>query len=158
MENVRKSAQERLLLYFYYRQPQVLEIGNTALVVSNYEAGYDDGGKTVEDTGKVTNVVLLGPNQPLITQEVIVPNIYAGGYGALGTALSPPRFGMFPLRALGPNPVEAVNAGGGENDVLYQQVRKINNGWLSGNTNDVLKYATNWRVPGWRLQPILHYR
>jgi len=146
VENIRKSAQERRLLYFYYRQPQVLEVGNLALVVSNYEAGYDDGGKAVEDGGKVTSVVMLGPSQPLITQEAIVPNIYAGGYGALGTALTPPRFGMFPLRALGPNPVEASNAGGGENDILFQQVRQINNSWLSGNTNEVLKYANRTGV------------
>lgn len=145
-ENIRKGSEKRRLLYFYYRQPQVVVIGNAALVVSNYEAGYDSGGKTTEDTGKTTSVVLLGPDQPLITQDVQVPNIYAGGYGPLGTALSAPRFGLFPIRVLGPDPAPAKSAGGGENDVLFNTVRRINESWVTGKAEDLLKFANRTGV------------
>lgn len=142
VETVRKSVSERKLLYFYYRQPRVLVHGNAALVVSNYESGYSVDGKTVEDSGKSTNVVLLGPNPPLIAQEVLVPNIYAGSYGALGTALARPRYGRFPLRALGQPPIApATTAGGGENDVLFRLVRRIDNAWVSGKPTDLMQLA-----------------
>jgi len=140
-QNLQKGAGKRRLLYFYYRQPQVVELGNAALVVSNYEAGYESGGKTTEDSGKTTNVVVLGSDQPVITQDVQVPNIYAGGYGPLGTALSAPKFGLFPIRVLGREPTTAKSAGGGENDVLFNQVRQINESWVTGRAEDLLKYA-----------------
>ena len=136
------QAQDRKLVYFYYRQPQVVVFGNSALVVSNYEAAYDTGdGKPAEFTGKSSSVVLLGPKPPLIAQEVMVPNIYAGGYGPMGRALAPTRFGTYPLRALGPEPVAATSAGGGESDVLFAQVRKIHEAWISGDTTALLEYA-----------------
>jgi len=142
LEAKRTNASEQKLLYFYYRQPTVFRAGNSALVVSNYEAGYDVGGKTVEDTGKSSSIVLMGSDPPLIALDVIVPNLYAGSYGARGTALAPPRFGLYPLRALGQEAAtEAVSAGGGENDVLYSQVRKINSTWVSGDANALLKMA-----------------
>jgi ketosteroid isomerase-like protein len=135
-------ARDRKLLYFYYRQPQVVVFGNSALVVSNFEAAYDTGdGKPSEFTGKSASVVLLGPKPPLIAQEVMVPNIYAGGYGPLGRALAPTRFGIYPLRALGPEPVAATNAGGGENDVLFAKVRQIHQAWVAGNTSAILEYS-----------------
>ena len=143
VEGARAGFKQRKLLYFYYRQPEVLVVGNAALVVSNYEAGYSMDGKVAEDSGKATNVVLLGPSQPLVAQDVVVPNIYAGGYGPLGTALTPPRFGLFPLRVLGPDPITAKSAGGGENDVLYKQVRQINDSWVTGKSEDLLRYASS---------------
>jgi ketosteroid isomerase-like protein len=142
VDNARRLASDRKLLYFYYRQPQVLAIGSAALVVSNYESGYSIGGKTVEDSGKSINVVLLGSNPPLIASEVVVPNIYAGSYGALGAALSRPRFGRYPLRALGRPPFRRpTTAGGGENDVLFNLVRRIDAAWVAGNADDLLKLA-----------------
>jgi hypothetical protein len=142
VDNIRKGARLRKLLYFYYRQPETLLIGNAAIVVSNYEAGYDSGGQTVEDSGKTSNVVMVGLNPPLITLEVVVPNVYAGSYGPLGRALTRPHFGLYPLRALGPAPVsQAKTAGGGENDVLFTQVTQINDAWVSGNANDLLRRA-----------------
>jgi hypothetical protein len=138
---VKEKTRPQRLLYFYYRQPQVHTVGNSALVISNYEAGYEEGGQTIEENGKTSNVVLLGPTQPLIALEVIVPNLSAGGYGALGTPLKP-HFGIFPLRALGEGAGAASpNAGGGENDVLYSQVRAINNAWVTGNADDLLKHG-----------------
>ena len=138
----RTAMTDRKLQYFYYRQPQVVVAGNAALVVSNYEAGYTVGGKTVEDSGKSSSVVLLGPAQPLIAEDMIVPNIYAGSYGARGTALTKPRFGIFPLRALGQPPLTAPrSAGGGENDVLFNLVRQINRAWVSGSAQQLLGYA-----------------
>jgi hypothetical protein len=142
-ETVRTSASKRKLLYFYYRQPETITVGNAALVVSNYEAGYSVDGKVSEESGKTTGVVLTGPREPLIAQDVIVPNIYAGGYGPLGTALSSPRFGLFPLKVLGPEPVAASSAGGGENDVLFKQVQRINASWVTARPEDLLKYASN---------------
>jgi len=141
-DSLRKATRERRLLYFYYRQPEFLEVGNSVLVVSNYEAGYDSGGQTLEETGKTSNVVLVGPNPPLIALEVIVPNLYAGSYGALGTALTSRHLGIYPLRALGPATTEAKSAGGGENDVLYSRVRSINNAWVTGDPEDILKSAS----------------
>lgn len=142
-DSLRKAKQERKLLYFYYRQPQFLQVGNSVLVVSNYEAGYDSGGQTLEETGKTSSVVLVGPNPALIAQEVIVPNLYAGSYGALGTALTSRHLGIYPIRALGPaTTTEAKSAGGGENDVLYSQVRSINNAWVTGNPDDILRSAS----------------
>jgi ketosteroid isomerase-like protein len=140
-DNARRIVDERKLLYFYYRQPQVLAMGRTALVVSNYEAGYTTGGRTVEDSGKITNVVLLGPATPLVAVEVVVPNIYQGSYGALGTALTRPRFGRFPLRALGEPLSAATTAGGGENDVLFNLVKRINAAWVDGNPTALLRMA-----------------
>jgi hypothetical protein len=142
VENVRTSSANRRLDYFYYRQPQVVVSGRAALVVANYEAGYNIAGRTVEDSGKSASVVLLGPNPPLIAQEVVVPNIYAGSYGALGTALARPRFGKFPLRALGQPPVTAATgAGGGENDVLFGLVRRIDAAWVAGNADEILRLS-----------------
>jgi hypothetical protein len=146
-DTIRATSQQRKLLYFYYRQPQVLVFGNNALVVSNYESGYSSEGRTVEDSGKATYVVMLGPNPPLIGAEILVPNIYAGSYGSLGTALSPPRFGHFPLRALGPGTdaaaprAGATTAGGGENDVILKQVRRIHETWVAGDTEGLLKLS-----------------
>lgn len=137
-----KKAKEQKLVYFYYRQPQVVVFGNSALVVSNFESAYDAGeGKPVEFTGKSASVVLIGPKQPLIAQEVLVPNISAGGYGPMGRALGPTRFGIYPLRALGPDPVSAPSAGGGEYDVLYSRVRKIHEAWVARDAATILKYA-----------------
>jgi hypothetical protein len=96
----------------------------------------------VEDSGKSTSVVLLGPNPPLIAMEVDVPNIYAGSYGARGTALARPRFGIFPLRALGQPPITAATtAGGGENDVLFNLVKRINRAWVAGNAAEIMRTA-----------------
>jgi hypothetical protein len=135
-------APQRRLLYFYYRQPQVVQAGNAALVVSNYESGYRVGDSTVEDSGKTANVVLLGPNPPLIAQEVRVPNIYAGSYGSLGTALARPRIGRFPLRALGQPPFRVpTTAGGGENDVLFGLVRRIDRAWVEGRPEEILRMS-----------------
>lgn len=139
LENSRRIAQERKLVYFYYRQPQALVLGNNAVVASNYEAGYSIGGRTVEDSGKSINVVLLGPAEPLIALDVVVPNIYQGSYGALGTALARPRFGRFPVRALGEPVAPATTAGGRENDVLFGLVRRINAAWVEGNPTALLR-------------------
>jgi Domain of unknown function (DUF4440) len=141
-ESLQKNVQERKLLYFYYRQPQVLAVGSSAIVISNYEAGYESDGKTVEETGKSSNVVLVGSNPPTIALEVLVPNLSAGAYGALGTALSAPHFGIFPVRALNLEAAKDTKAaGGGEKDLLYSEVQRINNAWVSGNANELLKYA-----------------
>jgi hypothetical protein len=140
-ETLSKERPARRLSYFYYRQPEAIVVGSAAIVVSNYEAGYELEGKPAEETGKSTSVVLLGPSQPVIAQDVMVPNIYAGGYGPRGTALTAPRFGLFPLRVLGPEPVSAKTAGGGENDVIFKQVQKINSAWVSGKAEDLLRYA-----------------
>lgn len=141
------NGQDRKLVYFHYRQPKVVVFGNSALVVSNYEAAYDTGdGKPAEFTGKSASVVLLGPKPPLIAQDVMVPNIYSGGYGPMGRALAPTRFGIYPLRALGPEPVAATSAGGGENDVLFAKVRKIHEAWVSGNPAAIMEYANKTGV------------
>src|SRR5215471_1974139 len=56
-----KNASERKLVYFYYRQPQVVPIGNAAVVICNYEAGYDTGGgQIIEESGKSSHVVTSG--------------------------------------------------------------------------------------------------
>ena len=138
-----KVAQTRKLLYFYYRQPQVLSTGNAAIVISNYEAGHSVDGQTVEHTGKSSSVVLLGPDPPVIAMETTVPNLNAGSYGALGTALTTQQWGIYPLRALGPATATGGNqdAGGGENDLLYKEVQQINNAWLSGNATQLLQMA-----------------
>ncbi len=141
VETMRKNSEQRKLLYFYYRQPQVLEMRNAALVVSNYEAGYTEDGKTVEDSGKSTSVVLLGATPPLIALEVLIPNLYSGGYGSLGSGVARNRFGIFPLRALGQPGESARLAGGGENEVLYALVGRINDAFVSGDTAEVLKYS-----------------
>jgi len=142
VNTLQQNAKTLKLLYFYYRQPKSLVVGNAVIVISNYEAGYDSGGQTIEDSGKSSNVVLLSPRSSQIALEVLVPNLYAGSYGALGTALSPPHFGLYPLRALGAPPIaDAPSAGGGENDVLYSEVRQINSAWVSGNANDLLRYG-----------------
>lgn len=142
VDSMRSNASEQKLLYFYYRQPKVFRAGSAAVVVSNYEAGYSVNGSTVEDSGKTSSVILMGSDPPLIALDVIVPNLYAGSYGSLGTALSPPHFGLYPLRSLGQEAAaEVISAGGGENDVLYSQVRKINSTWVSGDANQLLKLA-----------------
>jgi hypothetical protein len=138
VDSLQKTVQERKLLYLYYRQPQALVVGNAAIVISNYEAGYDNGGKTVEETGKSSNVVLMGPNPPIIAFEMLVPNLNAGSYGALGTALTP-HLGVFPLRAIDLNATKG--AGSRANDVLYSEVQQINNAWVTGNANDLLKHV-----------------
>jgi hypothetical protein len=140
-ESLRATGRERKPVYFYYRQPQVRMFGSMALVVSNYEAGYDEAGKTVEDTGKVVNLVLTAPTPPVIALDVIVPNLYAGSYGALGAALAPPHFGLYPVRALGPATQPPTSAGGGENDILFRQVQEIDRAWVTGNANDLLRRA-----------------
>jgi Domain of unknown function (DUF4440) len=142
VKNLNKNAQSRKLLYFYYRQPEVMRFGNSAIVVSNYESGHTVDGKTVEVSGKTSNVVMLGPEPPLIALEMIVPNLHAGSYGALGTALAGSQLGVFPFKALGPAATTgAQTAGGGENDVLFKEVLGINDAWVSGDANAILKYA-----------------
>jgi len=138
----RSNATQRKLLYYYYRQPQVVTVGNSSVVISNYEAGYQTGSQTVEETGKSSSVVLLSANPPLIALDVNIPN-YLGGssYGPLGTPLTP-HYGIFPVRALGPAPTAtATGAGGGENDVLFAQVKQIDAAWVAGNANDLLSHA-----------------
>jgi hypothetical protein len=133
---------DRQLQYFYYRQPRTVVEGNTALVVSNFEAGQTIGGRTVEDSGKTAAIVMLGSNPPLIAAEAVVPNIYAGSYGSRGTALARPRFGRFPLRALPQPPVRAATAaGGGENDRLFSLVRRINQAWVQQRPQDILQVS-----------------
>jgi ketosteroid isomerase-like protein len=139
VQSLREVAPRRKMEYYYYRQPQVVQAGNAAVVVANYEAGYRVENTLVEDSGKTSNVVLLGPTQPLVAQEVHVPNISAGSYGARGTALTRPRFGRFPLRALGPPPFRApTTAGGGEADVLFNLVKQIHRAWVAGRTDEIL--------------------
>jgi hypothetical protein len=140
--SIRTSAGDRKLLYFYYRQPETVKVGNSVIVISNYEAGSNSSGQTIEETGKSSSVVLVGATPPLIALEMIVPNLYAGSYGALGTALTSRHLGIFPVRALGPvPPTGAKGAGGGENDALYDEVQQINNAWVTGNPADILKNA-----------------
>ena len=124
MSSKSKVAQSRKLLYFYYRQPQVLFTGSAAIVISNYEAGHSVDGQTIEHTGKSSSVVLLGPDPPLIAMETTVPNFHPGSaYGALGTFPSQ-QWGVYPLRALGAGAATGGNqdAGGGESQlhVLHQ--------------------------------------
>jgi ketosteroid isomerase-like protein len=139
VENLRRVAPQRSLEYFYYRQPQVVQAGNAVIVVANYESGYKVGDTLVEDSGKTANVVMVGSTQPLIAQEVQVPNIQAGSYGARGTALARPRFGRFPLRALGQPPFRApTTAGGGESDVLFNLVKQIHQAWVAGQADQIL--------------------
>lgn len=142
-DTLAKKNKDQKLVYFYYRQPQVAVSGNAAFVVSNFESGYDTGdGKPIEYTGKSASVVLLGAQPPLIAQEVLVPNIQAGGYGPMGRALGPTPFGIFPMRALGRDPVAVASAGGGEKDVLLGQVRKIHTAWVARDTSALLKYSS----------------
>ncbi len=139
VESLQQVAPKRKLVYYYYRQPQVVQAGNAAVVVANYEAGYMVEDRLVEDSGKTSNVVMLGPTPPLIAQEVNVPNVYAGSYGARGTALARPRFGRFPLRMLGQPPFRAPDtAGGGESDVLFNLVKRIHRAWVAGRTDEIL--------------------
>jgi ketosteroid isomerase-like protein len=140
-QGIQRNLKERRLIYHHYRQPQVVIAGNSAIVVSNYEAGYDCSGKTVEETGKSSNVVLLGSN-PVIAAEMLVPNLRAGGYGPLGTALSAPPFGQFPARAVN-LANEGKGAGGGVKDALYAEVQRINGAWQTGNVNELLKNANS---------------
>jgi hypothetical protein len=138
-----KSSSERKLVYFYYRQPQVVVAGNYGLVICNYEAGYDAGGQIIEESGKASHILLSGGRTPTIALQMEVPNIYHGSYGALGTAITSPHLGIFPVRGLGPQPnADAQGAGGGEKDALYTEVQRINNAWLAGRTNDVLRNAS----------------
>lgn len=133
---------DRKLEYFYYRQPRVVSVGSASLVVSNYESGQTIGGRIVEDSGKTTAIVLTNSNPPVVAAEAFVPNIYAGSYGSRGTALARPRFGKFPLRALPQPPVQpATGAGGGENDRLFNLVRRINQAWVEGRPNDILRLS-----------------
>jgi hypothetical protein len=141
IDSMKKSAAERKLLYFHFRQPEADSLGSSVVVVSNYEAGYDVGGQTIEETGKSSHVVIVHSGAPLIALEVLVPNLAAGGYGPLGTSMTGRHLGVFPSRALGPASGEAKGAGGGENDVLYGEVQKINKAWVSGNPADILKFA-----------------
>lgn len=134
-----KNAKDRKLVYHYYRQPQVLNAGGASIVVSNYEACYERGGKMLEETGKCSNIVLTGSNAG-IAVEMQVPNRQPGGYGALGTAFSTPPWDNFPVRALN-LAHENQNAGGGEKDALYAEVKRINAAWLSGDASAVLKNA-----------------
>lgn len=137
---VRKNSQERKPLYFYYRQPEFLQVGDAVVVISNYEAGYESSGETIEETGKSSNVILGAGSQAQIALEMQVPNLYAGAYGALGTALTSRHIGVFPMRALGEGATgEAGSAGGGEKDALYSTVRRIDNSWVTGNPEEILK-------------------
>lgn len=141
-DKLRVAVAQRQLAYFHYRQPQVVPAGNAAIVVSNYEAGYTEAGKTVEDSGKSANIVLLTPGAERVAVEVLVPNIYAGSYGARGMALARPRFGRFPARALGQPPFSTpTTAGGGQNDVLFSLVRRINAAWVAGTPETILRMA-----------------
>ena len=139
-DSQQKSASERKLVYFYYRQPQVVVAGGYALVICNYEAGYDAGGQIVEESGKASHILLTGGKSPAIGLQMEVPNLYHGSYGSLGTALTSPHFGIFPVRGLGPNADQS--AGGGEKDALYAEVQRVNNAWLGGRTNEVLRNAS----------------
>jgi len=142
-DTLAKKGKSQKLVYFYYRQPQVAVSGNSAFVVSNFESGYDTGdGQPVEYTGKSASVILLGAQPPLIAQEVLVPNIQAGGYGPMGRALGQTPFGIFPMRALGRDPIPVASAGGGEKDVLLGQVRKIHAAWVARDTSSLMKYSS----------------
>ncbi len=141
VDALRKNAQDRKLLYFYYRQPEFAEVGDAVVVISNYEAGYQSSGETIEETGKSSNVVLGAAGQSQIALEMQVPNLYAGAYGALGTALTSRHLGVFPMRALGEGATPG-SAGGGEKDALYSTVRRIDGAWVTGNPEEILKSSS----------------
>ncbi len=139
-EGLQKSLHAEALLV----EPGTLKplAGRAAMVViSNYEAGYQSSGETIEETGKSSNVVLGAAGQSQIALEMQVPNLYAGAYGALGTALTSRHLGVFPMRALGEGATPG-SAGGGEKDALYSTVRRIDGAWVTGNPEEILKSSS----------------
>lgn len=141
VEHLKKSSQKRRDVYFYFRQPKALRLDSkSVLVVTNYEQGFQSDGNTVEISGKAMYLVIGEGRKWLVGAEVVVPNLNAGSYGPLGTALSAKRtFGVFPTRELAPpsrrTPPPSLT--GDEKD-LFAATKRINDGWAAGDVNKLL--------------------
>jgi hypothetical protein len=143
VESLKQELDKRAPLYFYIRQPKAMVFGQTEITIANYETGVKIDGKTVEMNGKVLYVSELASSSPLICAEVIVPNLNAGAYGSLGTALTPPesQFGIFPYRAVPPPDVQQTSELTNKTEEeLYGTVQRINESWAKGDTKRLFEF------------------
>lgn len=138
---------KRKPLYFYLRQPQVTVTGETSVVVANYEAGTEESGKPVETNGKVVYIMTRDGDAWIVGAEILAPNLNAGSYGPLGSALSSKKvFGIFPSRAIPPpDSVKPPKLRNDTEKLLYQSMEKINKGFVTG---DVDKLMANYDTRG----------
>lgn len=97
----RGVARDRL--YMYLRQPTYIDRDGYSFVLANYEMGERVQGEVVETSGKVAYALVWDKDHWEIVAEAKAPNLNAGSYGPLGTALASQR-------ALGTYPVKAVLA------------------------------------------------
>lgn len=136
----RALEQKRKPLYFYLRQAKVLVTGTgrSALMVSNYEQGEDVAGKLVETNGKAMFTVLQLNDVGLVSGQVLVPNLSAGTYGPLGTAISAKPFGIYPVRAIGQVATQGQLAGSALEKQLIANTEQINSDWVEGNIDKLL--------------------
>lgn len=132
--------QKRKPLYFYVRQPKVLvnASGRSALMVSNYEQGEEVAGKLVETNGKAMFTVLQLEDVNMVSGQVLVPNLNAGTYGPLGTAITAKPFGVYPARAIGNIAGQGQMASDAVHKQLVANVDRINSAWEEGNIDKLL--------------------
>jgi hypothetical protein len=142
VQALKEELDKRTPLYFYLRQPRTMTFGKTELTIANFETGVKVDGKTVEMNGKAMYVSVLGADTPRICAEVLVPNLNAGAYGSLGTALTPPesQFGIFPYRSVPPPDAQAAPLSNKTEATLFAQVRQINESWAKGDTAKLYSY------------------
>lgn len=140
---LKEETDKRTPLYYYLRQPRTMTFGKTELTIANIETGAKVNGKVVEMNGKALYVATLGGDTPRICAEVIVPNLNAGAYGSLGTALTPPEalFGIFPYRAVPPPDAQRTSELSSKAEAaLFTRVKQINESWAKGDTEKLYSF------------------
>jgi hypothetical protein len=147
--NLQKTLSQReKTVYFHLRQPRAAQVdAQTAVVVANYEHGAQ-GASLTETNGKILFVLSGGPSNS-IAAEVIVPNVNAGTYGPMGTAMTARPWGRFPSKAVPPPGMEEeprFNTAW-EKD-LFDTTRKINATFPKGSVDAMLAFADE-RVSIW---------
>jgi hypothetical protein len=143
LEFHKAQAPKEKLVYFRLRQPNSAKVDEqTALVIANYEKGAEQGGTLVETNGKVLFVLWGKAPSYSIGAEVVVPNLNAGTYGAMGTAITARPWGRFPSKAVPPpNVNEEPTFNAGWERELFETTKKINATFPKDSVDAMLAFA-----------------
>jgi len=131
------------ILYFHLRQGRSDIVDRqTAVVVANYEEGVKQGEAIIETNGKIMFVLSGGPTAYRIGAQVIVPNVNAGTYGPMGTAISSRPWGRFPSREVpSPDAVEQLQFESPWAEQLFETTKEINATFPKGSVDAMLAFA-----------------
>jgi len=140
---IRDELSREKRVYFHLRQARSAVIdAETHAVVANYEEGIERQGKLTETNGKVLFVLVGASPKYRIAAQVVVPNVNAGTYGPMGTAITSRPWGRFPARAV-PQPSERDEADLKEpwQRELFELTKKVNATFPKDSVDAMLSFA-----------------